>query len=602
MERSLDDTDAGGAEEQGATHSDFQDKRAAATAAIVESQASKKLVVAGPGTGKTFTFREALDACDERGLALTFIRNLVDDLRDALSDVADVFTFHAFCKYQLHRHPIDDLREGWRYYPLLLELIAHDLALIGRVDNSDTIKRALHTLDDGDHVITEALRLGSYYNGVSHTDVVCRMLLHFDAHEDQIPTYPLIVVDEYQDFSLLETLFIDLLTRKSNVLVAGDDDQALYGFKNAEPRFIRELAEGGEYERFPLPYCSRCTDVVVCAVNDVIKAAIANGNLTGRLEKDFQCFVPDKAADSAAHPKIVHARCSVERKAAPYGGRYIARQIAAIPVADIRESHEKGYPTVLVVGPNPFLKAAYDVIRERFPQARLRKAEQLYVDFLDAYRYLAEDERSRLGWRILIACDPFAGSNDLLRDVARDELELVDLIPGEYRERHLRIAGLVGRLLDGEALSDEDAGSLVAAVGRSLNEIVEELVVKASNEETQDAEPLDVEDTIPAETAVGSDQPSITCTTLIGSKGLSAGYVFIVGFNNGHLPRHPGRITDHEICEFLVGLSRTRKECHVISVHHYGGGELEPSTFARWIKPHLRKIGVDKKYFERHEA
>jgi superfamily I DNA/RNA helicase len=594
----MDEADA--AADLDGLHEEFQRKRAAATEAIVRSDASKKLVVAGPGTGKTFTFRMALDVCEERGLALTFIRNLVDDLRDALSDIADVFTFHAFCKYQLHRNPIADLRDGWRYYPLLLELIAHDLALLDRVEKSETIERALHTLDHDNPVLAEALRLGTYYNAVSHCDVVYRMLMHFAAHDDLIPQYPLVVVDEYQDFSLMETMFIELFASVNKVLVAGDDDQALYAFRHAEARFIRKLAEGGQFERFPLPYCSRCTDVVVSAVNDVIRAALANGNLAGRLDKDFQCFVPDKAEDSAAHPQIIHARCSVERKAAPYGGRYIVQQIAAIPVEDIRESRERDYPTVLVVGPNPFLSAAYDVIRERFPQAQLRKADKLQFDPLDGYRYLADDERARLGWRVLIADDPFAGSNDVLREVARDEAELVELIPDEYRDRHLAIARLVGRLMNGEALNDNDEVALVEALGRSFDDILGELAVKASREQDEGAEPMAIEDIAPTPELASTEAPSVVCTTLIGSKGLSAGYVFIVGFSNGHLPHDPQDITDHEICEFLVGLSRTRKECHVISVNHYGAGTLDASVFARWIKPHVRKIAVDKAYFDRH--
>jgi superfamily I DNA/RNA helicase len=152
---------------------DLARKRTEATQAIVGSGAAKKLIVAGPGTGKTFTFRQTLEACGERGLALTFIRNLVADLRLALEDIADVFTFHGFCKYQLHRHPTDLLDEGWHYYPPLLELIAHDLFLIGQSWTTVDIEHALHTLDDSDRTITETLRLGSYYNAVSHTDVVC---------------------------------------------------------------------------------------------------------------------------------------------------------------------------------------------------------------------------------------------------------------------------------------------------------------------------------------------------------------------------------------------------------------------------------------------
>jgi hypothetical protein len=111
---------------------------------------------------------------------------------------------------------------------------------------------------------------------------------------------------------------------------------------------------GAEYERFALPYCSRCTDVVAAAVNDVLTEAIENGNLEGRLDKEFECFVPDKADDSKAHPKIIHAACSVESKKAPYVGRYIVKQIAAISADDIEESRDQGYPTALVVGPNPF--------------------------------------------------------------------------------------------------------------------------------------------------------------------------------------------------------------------------------------------------------
>lgn len=52
---------------------------------------------------------------------------------------------------------------------------------------------------------------------------------------------------------------IDTLAEKSPILIAGDDDQALYSFRDASPDFIRRLAEQDDIERFDLPYCSRCT-------------------------------------------------------------------------------------------------------------------------------------------------------------------------------------------------------------------------------------------------------------------------------------------------------------------------------------------------------
>jgi superfamily I DNA/RNA helicase len=92
--------------------------------------------------------------------------------------------------------------------------------------------------------------------------------------------------------------------------------------------------------------------------------------------------------------------------------------------------------------------------------------------------------------------------------------------------------------------------------------------------------------------------PSIICTSLISSKGLSAGYVFIVGFNDGHLPRDPKAITDAEVCQFLVGLSRTRKECHLVSVGRLGGDALKRSTFARWIADQTEPLTANKAYFD----
>lgn len=576
------------------THEDIAARRAEATRAVVASEASKKLIVAGPGTGKTFTFRAALEACGERGLALTFIRNLVVDLQADLHDVADVFTFHGFCHHHMRRNSTDGLERGWHYYPLLLELLARDLALIGRPWTKRDLEHALHTLDHSGAHIEEVMRLGDYYNAVSHTDVVYRVLQHFSQYPDDLPAAPLIVVDEYQDFSEMETELIHLLATQSDVLIAGDDDQALYGFKGADPVFIRALANGGAFERFTLPYCSRCTDVIVKAVADVLKRATASGNLQGRLEKEFACYTPDKAADSEKYPQIVHATCSVQNKKAPYIGRYIVEQIERIPHTDVSESAAKRYPTVLVIGPQPFLGAAFDTIREAFPQTEFRKAEPDDVEILAGYRMIAADERSRLGWRIVIECDPFPASEGVIREVSRDEAELFELLPPEYRDRHLAAVGLVQQVLERAELDYDDWAALEAALDLSRPLIVEALLG------TDVTDPVDKANrTEPAggDGTVDEGVPTIVCTSLTGSKGLSAAHVFIVGFNDGHFPRNPRAITDTEICKFLVGLSRTRKSCHLVSTRHYGTAWLKPSAFATWIRPHLRAVNVDKAYF-----
>ena len=211
---------------------DINQGRADAARKIIESQSKKRLIVAGPGTGKSFAFREGLKACGDKGLALTFIRNLVSDLAHDLEGLADVFTLHGFCKHQMHRNAVAGLQSDWDYYPQLLDFLVHDLQLLGRPDMQKVqLERCLHNLDNANGVVTDVLGCGEYYNAVSHTDLVFRVVRHFQEDNARIPQLPLIVVDEYRDFSLLETTFIGLLADKSPILIAGDDDQALYALR-----------------------------------------------------------------------------------------------------------------------------------------------------------------------------------------------------------------------------------------------------------------------------------------------------------------------------------------------------------------------------------
>jgi ATP-dependent DNA helicase UvrD/PcrA len=362
-------------------------RRVATSDRLVGSDAHARLIVAGPGTGKTYNFRRALRSAGEGGLALTFIRALADELAQDLADVAQVNTFHGFCKHLAYKLPLAGLGKGLDYYPPLFLLFAEDMRLLGdgQIGVRD-LERALHTLDDEHGLISRIMELGSYYNAVSHADVVYRVLRHLEGNPDSVPEFPLVVVDEYQDFCRMETRLIAALKTASPVLAAGDDDQALYGFKDASPEFIRALARDDDFERFDLPYCSRCTEVVVDAVNNVVAEAQERGHLDDRIDRDYLCYLPEKLEDSETHPAIIHAECSVQTKKAPYMGMYVTEQIGRISDEDIAESHEGRYPTALVIGRRHFVEPVYEVIRESYPKAILRTSDRLEIDAVDGYR------------------------------------------------------------------------------------------------------------------------------------------------------------------------------------------------------------------------
>ena len=545
--------------------------------------------MAGAGTGKTYTFKRALSAVGDRGLALTFIRALERELRRDLPETVEVRSFYSHCLYLLRTtfgsEPV--------LYPALPQLIAKDLMrLRGTTISASQVTRTYHELDGSNDLLAEAARLETYYRAVSFAGVVYRLLRLLESEPDRVPTYQLIVVDEYQDFSRLEARFIHVLGSRSPLLAAGDDDQALYGFKPASPARIRELAHEPETAVFPLPFCSRCTEVIVMAVTQVVAAAQATGHLNGRLEKPYICYLPVKAADSAAYPRIISAVItSQDWNDTNDVGRYVLDAIQRIPTADIDESHAQNYPTALVVGAEPFIEHVERALRRGFRGKVTRSESKSFgIDEVYGYWLLAQNPRSRLGWRILLARFPNDDANAVLRQVLTNETEIADVLPDAYRDEHLELARLVGSIVAQEPLGEVDSERVSRRLRRTATDIREAVL-----------NPSGREDPGPAEVTPSQDEsrpfPTVSCTTILGSKGLQAGHVFVVGMMERYLPLLQGVISDNEICSFIVAITRTKKECHLISCVNYIGQEWKPSPFLAWISNLLEERTIGQEFF-----
>jgi hypothetical protein len=72
-------------------------ERRAKVDAVLQSKSQKKIVVAGPGTGKTFLFKEILKG-KKNALTLTFVNSLVEDLSLDLCGLSEVKTLHGFAR------------------------------------------------------------------------------------------------------------------------------------------------------------------------------------------------------------------------------------------------------------------------------------------------------------------------------------------------------------------------------------------------------------------------------------------------------------------------------------------------------------------------
>ena len=524
--------------------------------AILASPEHKKIVVAGPGTGKTYLFKTILEG-KKNTLTLTFVNSLVEDLSLELCGLSDVKTLHSFA-----RSVVSKAKKSIRVFPKLSEVIKEDArVLLGEDIDFDAI---FHDRDDGNKHIDFYRKRKDYYDHYGYADIVFAAVKYLEKEPSRVPIYEQILVDEFQDFNKLEVSLIDALAAKSPVLLAGDDDQALYAFKKASADHIRGRHSGddSEYEAFSLPYCSRCTRVIVDAINDLLEGATGNDFLKSRITKEYK-YLDDEEKDieSDKYPMIPYAQ--VFSKQIPW---FIGSRIAKI-AEDVRKNF-----SVLIISPTKTqCRLIAEALRNKgFQNVTFHdKHGEKEATLLDGLKILLDDDKSNLGWRI--AAKSFLSEKvykELLADSAGDNAQPVyELVGNDCKQEVKQFLKTLRAIRDGKEV---DEAKLVAALKgtefgpheMARDALTEELVASKRSGNP------------------GIRKIPIKVTTIQSSKGLAEEYVFITHFDNQFFGGSEKRkLTDQDICNFLVSLTRARKQVFLIS------SQKEDPTLLKWIKP-----------------
>ena len=93
----------------------------------------------------------------------------------------------------------------------------------------------------------------------------------------------------------------------------------------------------------------------------------------------------------------------------------------------------------------------------------------------DALGYLLNDERSRLGWRILLHAMPTEGDDAAILSALSTDSDLVDLVPTEYRVRALAAVAIVRAILTGEVVAERDLLLVEAWYGATTDTLLADL-------------------------------------------------------------------------------------------------------------------------------
>lgn len=551
---------------------------------ILNSDSPKIVLLAGPGCGKTFTFKELLQkykSTPDSALAITFINTLVKDLDTELSGLAEVKTFHSLAHKILRQYVSGELTKGFEVFQGNDELIKEDFKIIADTEPPDfsDLFRNLKTSDEIDFYFERC----KYYDSSGHDDVVYRVLKK--RMEGIIPaiSYDVIVVDEFQDFNLLEVEFIEkVLEAKYKLLIAGDDDQAIYGFRLASASHIRDRVKKSDYKFYTLPFCSRCTEVIVTATNQIIDTAVKKLKLSGRIPKEFICFLPNKEKDNADFPKIIHAHCTVHTSKAPYVSKYLDKILKIISQEEINEAKAENYPPVLVIGKQHYIKTvANDLERMGYKVDIGSKEKDPLMEIKYALNLIQKNPDSNLAWRIILKCKNPTDIDQIILSTSNGT-PLVNLLSEELKNKVLKVVNLIGKIAEEKELDGASQAIVSEFFETSYEEVRNSYKVKAEPE-TED----------------NDKQLTVKFVTHFGAKGLSGGRVFIIDFNEGSFPKSRNNPTDTEICQFIIDVTRTRKQCHLISNGMFGATRpIYPSSFINWIdSSHIENVNVNKEFF-----
>lgn len=426
--------------------------------------------------------------------------------------------------------------------------------------------------DDSNAKLEFYKRRKDYYECYGYTDLIYAAVRYLEAFRKRIPKYDLLLVDEFQDFNKLEVSLIDLLSSKSATLIAGDDDQALYVFKDAGPVHIRERYTDPRHghEPFSLVHCCRCNRAIVAAFNDVLKGAIERGYLKNRVGKEYKYFDdPKREAECVKYPKLVHIEGFSTQLS-----YIIETQISTIALERLERF------SVLVIAPtrNQCGTLAKGLLKRGFKNVTyVQGKDEPEPGLFEGLRLLVNQEDSNLGWRI--AARHFLSESDFI-DLLRkteppDGRRMRDVIDTDLRSRIKKSVSALKKLQKGHDISRETASTLFEELSLDPIAITERHLqerLSSANRPKVDHALRNIE---------------IRISTIQGSKGLSEEYVFITHFDDRFFLESNGQPSDQKICNFLVALSRARTKVILVSCQR-----KEPALLG-WIdKARVEKVIV----------
>jgi superfamily I DNA/RNA helicase len=417
-------------------------------------------------------------------------------------------------------------------------------------------------------VVSSYYRICRFFNAMGFADSIYHAT-QVVRENPSLVHHTLWIVDEFQDFNAAEEGLLGICTNHADgVLLAGDDDQALYeDLKASHPDIIRSYYRDTGWMNALLPFCSRCSYHICLGA----AAFISQSRPAASIRKVFLPLARDEGAS-----RIRLVACTAPSTAVEYVDAFLRdhRRELEGRGEEIREGKAKD-PLVLILSPTSkvesfLMKGQGDRLVRLVENWRLESSgagsdyDRVLIYYAVAqdptdnfslrkafkHEGMSDDDAHRL---IAVALTSGLTLSEVDSDAVRALLSKCAALAGFIESEGVTVADKVGAIA--ELVHVEDAERLAADLASFP------MISGAVHGDDDEVE-----------VATGRTVSPVELMSIVVAKGLSADHVLILGCDNVNMSRTSAQA-------FFVAMTRARSSLHLL-VTFGARGAAEPHRFA----------------------
>ena len=313
---------------------------------VINSTSKDILVLAGAGSGKTFTLLSRIHKLvtyrkiePETVLVLTFTRVAAETMRERyrkLQDskydrVPDFCTFHSFCYKMLSEYPMIRKKLGYESLPQVADEAQMSRIMLQAKDTSSCkLPNSVLSNPKGlkgsrklayenySKCLSKLLRKLNVIDYNTLSNGVCSLVCDDDDVKETLASrYKYVFVDEFQDTDNDQFQFVMSMDQSERVL-CGDALQNIYQFRGCTNKPLKQLSESSDWSKYVLPVnyrSSRRICLYVNSMSETFKSARYRIELKSYLEgpsvRECKCSDEEAYDVAAEYVKSVEDQGSV---------------------------------------------------------------------------------------------------------------------------------------------------------------------------------------------------------------------------------------------------------------------------------------------------